>query len=170
MLTVIGATLFGASAASSDSIQVQSYQRASQTEECATQVGESPWQANWGTDSSWKPSWEQWANKGTGGWTCTRSIVWARSAPAHPSAECISLNLSSYHINFQSGWFLPASALVYLNPTCSGGVPAIGVSVVFAPAGYDATTLCLEAFGVLPNAYVHNLFGSNVFACDVQIT
>ena len=178
-LMVIAGTLLGANSASADSVQVQSYQRASQTEACVAQVGETPWQANWGTDSTWKPSWEQWANKGTGGWICTRSITWAitplltpaiSGAPARPSAGCTALNLNSYSINFQSGWFLPASALVYLNPICSNGMPAIGVSVVYAPAGYDATTLCLEAFGVLPNAYVHNLYGSNVFACDVQIT
>lgn len=73
-------------AASADSVQVQSYQRASQTEACAAQAGETPWQANWGTDSSWKPTWEQWANKGTGGWTCTRSITWARDSAARTYA------------------------------------------------------------------------------------
>jgi hypothetical protein len=66
-------------AASADSVQVQSYQRTSQTEACAAQPGEIPLQASWGPDSSWKPSWEQWANRSTGGWTCTRSITWARS-------------------------------------------------------------------------------------------
>ena len=77
---VITASLLGANAASADSIQVQSYQRASQDQACTAQPSETPWQANWGTDSSWKPSWEQWANGGKGGWTCTRSITWARDA------------------------------------------------------------------------------------------
>jgi len=45
------------------------------------QPGETPWQAAWGSDSTWKPTWEQWANQGAGGWTCTRSIVWAPDAP-----------------------------------------------------------------------------------------
>lgn len=79
-LAVIAAGLTLTPSASADSVQVQSYQRASQTEACAAQPGETPWQASWGPDSSWKPSWEQWANSGTGGWTCTRSITWARSA------------------------------------------------------------------------------------------
>jgi hypothetical protein len=78
-LAVVAAGLTLTPSASADSVQVQSYQRASQTEACAAQPGETPWQASWGPDSSWKPSWEQWANNGTGGWTCTRSITWARS-------------------------------------------------------------------------------------------
>lgn len=86
VLTLIGATLVGSNAASADSVQTQSYQRASQTEACVTQVAETPWQANWGTDSSWKPTWEQWANQGTGGWTCTRSITWARDSTARTYA------------------------------------------------------------------------------------
>ena len=79
LFMVVGA-LFGANVASADSVQYQSYQRASQTEACAAQVGETPWQASWGADSSWKPSWEQWANNGKGGWTCGRSITWARDS------------------------------------------------------------------------------------------
>jgi hypothetical protein len=78
-LAVVPVGLTWTPAASADSVQVQSYQRASQTGACAAQPGETPWQASWGPDSSWKPSWEQWANNGTGGWTCTRSITWARS-------------------------------------------------------------------------------------------
>ena len=55
---------------------------ASQSEACVAQAGETEWQESWGTDSSWKPSWEQWANGGRGGWTCTRSITWARTPVA----------------------------------------------------------------------------------------
>jgi hypothetical protein len=69
-----------APAASADSIWVQSYQRSSQTEECTHVPGETPWQASWGADSSWHPSYENWANAGRGGWTCTRSITWARDS------------------------------------------------------------------------------------------
>jgi hypothetical protein len=86
VLLVIAGCLFGANAASADSVWVQSYQRASSSEACVAQMGETPWQASWGTDSSWKPTWEQWANKGTGGWTCTRSITWARDSAARTYA------------------------------------------------------------------------------------
>ena len=80
VLVVVAGMLFGANVASADSVQYQSYQRASQTEACAAQPGETPWQASWGADSSWYPTWEQWANAGTGGWTCGRSITWARDS------------------------------------------------------------------------------------------
>ena len=85
-LAVVAAGLALTPSASADSVQYQSYGRASQTEACAAQVGETPWQASWGTDSSWKPSWEQWANAGKGGWTCTRGITWARDSVARTYA------------------------------------------------------------------------------------
>jgi len=81
-LIVVPAAMLSANAASADSIQVQSYQRANQEEACTTQPGETPWQASWGSDASWKATWEQWANGGKGGWTCTRSITWAKSSNA----------------------------------------------------------------------------------------
>ena len=82
VLLMIAATLFGANVASGDEVWHQSYQRGSQSEECVAQPGETPWQTSWGTDSSWKPSWEQWANEGQGGWVCSRSITWARDSAA----------------------------------------------------------------------------------------
>ena len=87
VLVVVAGMLVGANVASADSVQYQSYGRASQTEACAAQVGETPWQASWGADSSWSPSWEQWANNGTGGWTCGRSITWAKTPVAGGSSS-----------------------------------------------------------------------------------
>ena len=86
-LVMVAAMLFGANIATADSVWVQSYERTSQTEACAAQPGETPWQESWGADSSWSQSWEQWANGGKGGWTCTRSITWAQTpAPAASSS------------------------------------------------------------------------------------
>jgi hypothetical protein len=81
-LLVVAGMLLGARVAAADSVWVQSYQRASSAEACVAQPGETPWQAAWGSDSSWSPSWEMWANGGKGGWTCTRSITWARTPAA----------------------------------------------------------------------------------------
>lgn len=78
-LLMIVSGLVTINAAQADSVQVESYQRASQSEQCSAQPWQTPWQASWGPDASWGPSWEQWANAGSGGWTCTRQIVWARS-------------------------------------------------------------------------------------------
>jgi hypothetical protein len=82
VLVVLAGLLFGARVAAADSVWVQSYERSSQTQSCVGQPGETPWQASWGPDASWTKSWEQWANGGKGGWTCTRSITWARTPVA----------------------------------------------------------------------------------------
>ncbi len=79
-LVSVVAMLVGARVAVADSVWVQSYERTSQAQACVAQPGETPWQAAWGSDSSWTPSWEQWANAGKGGWTCTRAITWARDS------------------------------------------------------------------------------------------
>ena len=107
---VLAGSLAGAGAAAADSIQVQSYQRASATAACVAQPGETPWQANWGTDASWKPSWEQWANTGKGGWVCTRSITWAITpAPASSGGGSVT---------YRVGEIGPGGGLVFL---ISGG-------------------------------------------------
>ena len=111
VLVVVAGMLFGANVASADSVQYQSYQRASQSEACAAQVGETPWQASWGADSSWYPTWEQWANNGTGGWTCGRSITWAKTPVAASSG--------GGSVTYALGDIGPGGGLVFL---ISGGL------------------------------------------------
>jgi len=90
VLLMIAATLFGANVASGDEVWHQSYPRGSASEACVAQPGETPWQASWGTDSSWKPSWALWANEGQGGWVCDRSITWARTPVAAGSSSTVT--------------------------------------------------------------------------------
>jgi len=78
----ITAFLLGANSVQADSVWHQSYERSIQTQECVAQSWETPWQDSWGTNPGWSPSWEQWANNGEGGWTCNRSITWARDSAA----------------------------------------------------------------------------------------
>lgn len=111
LVMVAGAVLGGGSAAA-DSVWVQSYERSSETEECESPSWETPWQASWGTDTSWKPTWEKWANNGTGGWTCTRSITWART-PASSSSSGSSAR------SYALGDVGPGGGLVFL---ISGGL------------------------------------------------
>ena len=111
-LLILAATIFGANIATADSVWVQSYERSSQEEVCTPQPGETPWQESWGSDSSWTPSWEQWANGGKGGWTCTRSITWTRTAePASGSGGGSS-------VTYRVGETGPGGGLVFL---ISGG-------------------------------------------------
>ena len=109
-LAAVAAMLLGANVASGDEVWNQSYQRASQSEECVAQPGETPWQTSWGTDSSWKPSWAKWANEGQGGWVCDRSITWARTPVAAGSSSTVTYAL---------GDIGPGGGLVFL---ISGGL------------------------------------------------
>jgi len=86
-VVVLSSFPFAARVAVADSVWVQSYERTGQTQACVAQPGETPWQASWGPDSSWIPTWEQWANNGQGGWTCTRIIVWAKGLPASSPSD-----------------------------------------------------------------------------------
>lgn len=92
-IVMVTGALASAHIAQADQVQVQSYERASQTATC-----DSPpeslreWRGSWAnpydpvSGPAWHPSWEQWANNGNGGWTCTRSITWARSTAAAGSS------------------------------------------------------------------------------------
>ena len=105
-LVMVAGMLFGANIATADSVWVQSYERSSQTEACAAQPGETPWQASWGTDPSWSPSWEMWANNGNGGWVCTRSITWARTP--------IAASSGGGSVSYAVGDVGPGGGLVFL--------------------------------------------------------
>lgn len=111
-LLMLAATVFGANIATADPVWIQSYARASQTEVCVAQPGETEWQESWGTDSSWKPSWEQWANGGNGGWTCTRSIAWSKTS------ELASSDTGGSSMTYRVGETGPGGGLVFL---ISGG-------------------------------------------------
>lgn len=114
-LVSVAAMLMGARIASADEVWVQSYQRGSASEACVAQPGETTWQSSWGTDPTWKPSWEQWANAGQGGWTCTRSITWAKT----PVASSGSGGGSGGPVTYRVGDVGPGGGLVFL---ISGGL------------------------------------------------
>ena len=108
LVMVAGAVVGGGSAAAEQ--WVQSYERGSETEECESQPWETPWQASFGPDSSWSPSWGRWANGGKGGWICTRTIYWGGSTPASSGSSARSYALGDVG---------PGGGLVFL---ISGGL------------------------------------------------
>ena len=133
----IGGLLIGANAAAADSIKYESYQRASQSEECAAQPGETVWQASWGADSSWGPTWEQWANGGNGGWTCTRSMTWARTPVASGGGGVVSGGGGS--VSYAVGDIGPGGGLVFL---ISGGLTYEMAPKTWSGADDPALTWC----------------------------
>lgn len=81
---------------------------------------------------------------------CQRSIHWA-NVRSYPSAGCIltvSFFLGDYYANFGGGYFVPANYLLYTNSDCSTlSGQYFTIPIVYAPAGFDADTLCRETFG-----------------------
>jgi hypothetical protein len=134
---VAAGSLAAAKVASADSIQVQSYQRASQSEACAAQPGETAWQASWGSESSWTPTWEQWANGGKGGWTCTRSITWAKSPVPVSSGGGGSASASPVPVSSGGGGSASASPPVgqCLGAYCVGDIGPGGGLVFLISTG-----------------------------------
>lgn len=169
-LIVVGLLLGGASPASAAQVWIQGVQRPSADAACPASTGPAP-QSGW-IVTDWTPSWEQWANGGTGGWTCTRSITWAKDSPAPtpptvpddeaepedpgdpsdpPESLCFVYISGSYWVSFASGnpIALPASIL-YQNSGCTG--TAIEVSgtgyIVNAPDASAAGVLCGSGYTV----------------------
>jgi len=115
-LVVIAGLWFGATIATANSVQVQSYERANQTDTCDNPPESlSEWRAAWADPNdpisgpTWHPTWEQWANNGKGGWTCTRSVTWARTSTAAGSST----------VTYALGDIGPGGGLVFL---ISGGL------------------------------------------------
>ena len=160
-----GLTLAPSASAKSAEVQEQSYQRASQSEACAAQTGETPWQAAWGTDSSWHPTWEQWANGGTGGWTCTRSITWATGI------GCVQVLLGDLPdsipvwADFGFGYSLPAGMSTFADAGCTQPVELLASGDgVWAADPVEADARCNS---VWPDSYAFQfgLMTPNAFAC-----
>ena len=144
VLVVVAGMLFGARVAVADSVWYQSYGRVSQTEACTAQVGETPWQASWGADSSWYPTWEQWANEGTGGWTCGRSITWAKTPVAGGASSCATGG------PYALGDIGPGCGLVFL---ISGGLTYEMAPKTWSGAGTpDAQATWCDGLTYVPSA------------------
>lgn len=152
-ILAIGA-LCVASPAHADEVWFQSVGRASATAPCPDASFGTPWQSGWDpAEQAWRPSWGQWMNGGAGGFTCDRSITWAKNSP-YPSGGCVLYDDDSvqvYYVNFGGGWWL-GDTIRYNDPACTS-VYSVDVGttypadIVYAPAPWDGAALCREAFG-----------------------
>lgn len=161
----VAAVLVPASA-QADSVWHQSVGRASATATCPADDFGTPWQSNWDpAERPWRPSWSQWPNGGTGGFTCDRQITWARRA--HPVGYCQGAGSRFYQ--FGGGWYLDSLSnftqlTVYPNSTCTGGAGAgIYEQLVYAPAGFNPEALCTEATGFTITSPTS--LGGDVYRC-----
>ena len=80
---------------------------------------------------------------------CQRSILWA-NVPVYPSAGCILavVIFGNQYANFGGSFYVPANYSLFSDANCSSvSGTSFTVPIVYAPAGFDADTLCREAFG-----------------------
>lgn len=154
-LALTTAVAIAAPAAQARSSWFQSVGRASATAPCPDPSFGTPWQANWNPrEQEWRASWGQWMNGGRGGWTCDRTITWDPWT-RYPSARCVAFvdGSGAYFVNFGGGWSIGSgprytdaactSLLAWGNPSSTG---PINLFMVYAPAGFNASQLCREAF------------------------
>jgi hypothetical protein len=156
VLLVGGMALAGASPASADQVWQQSQGRVSADAACPSSDA-ADLETGW---SQWNKSYEMWMNHGQGGWTCTRSVTWAKDAiiaavedvvTPHPSGLCVLYVRAfigpDYYLNFAGGWSLPPRSTGYTSADCTTGAElSTGLWTVYAPDGFSAETLCREAF------------------------
>lgn len=166
-LVLAGAGLVAAAApAAADQVWYQGFERASADAPCAAPADETPWQDSFSGQREWTPSWAQWARGGEGGFVCERYIVWAKSGSTFPSAFCVQGSPIEW-VDFRGGWSLPVGSAVYDNADCATGLEGFsGYDIVYAPAGWDPSTLCLMAFGTDEDLLS---FGYDVWACKEYV-
>ena len=151
-IVAAGASLIFAPAAPAGTSWFQSVGRASATAACPDPTFGTPWQENWDpAERPWRPSWAQWMNSGTGGFTCDRTITWGQTT-SYPSAGCVAYE-DGYgkYVDFAGGWWL-GTTVRYNDADCTsvydpGSGPEYPANIVYAPAGFDGPALCQAAFG-----------------------
>ena len=141
VVVMAGTLAIGATPASATEtgVWVQSYQRPGPDAPCdSPKELDIAWQDSWGSPN-WTPSWEQWPNGGTGGWTCTRQIKWANVGPFGPGCV-LTQNL---FLDFGTQYTLPPGTYAFEDGGCTiGTISMTGVWAVYAPSEAQAQTLC----------------------------
>jgi hypothetical protein len=166
-------SVLAAPAASSNQTWVQSFQRSGPDAPCVAPAElDIVWQAGWTGSKDWTPSWEKWPNGGTGGWTCTRSITWAKDtpAPALPTAPSVKVTCvhatDPYWLDFGSGVTLPPDSIAYSDATCATPAAVTGIWFVYASNGEAAQGLCNA---VAPGTAALNEYDPGVFYIDPDL-
>lgn len=154
--------------ATADQVWTQSFGRSGPDAPCVTPAElDIEWQSSWGGSPEWSPSWEQWANDGEGGWTCTRQIVWARTALPK---NCVFLLAYSNSfpdsdgaglvawLDFGTQEFLGAGSVGYSDSLCTnvltyrGGDALLGTPVALVTDGNADTATRICADGGIPGS------------------
>jgi len=122
--------------------------------------------------SQWGQSWERWPNGGTGGWTCTRSITWARDSAAPDGAHipCSAWTTPDHFLRFDGVNALPIGTELYSDADCTtlSGSYTSYYWAVYANTRDEAQVICDS---VIFDHYAFNqlgldiVLGTHVWAC-----
>lgn len=159
-----GLALAGATPASAAQVWHQSIGRAPTSSACPT-LSPDDQAKGW---SQWAPSWEQWANDGKGGLTCTRSITWAHDTPTSaPLGGCT--NLGEGFVVLDPSGFLAPGTPIYDNETCTAPeVENIGDGFGYAvtSGGLSAATAICQAGNSSQDVSASPIDEYNLYSCD----
>lgn len=75
------------------------------------------------------------------------------AAPSLPSANCVYYIGNPRSFNFSGGYFIGIGSTVYNSTDCTGTPQVLGASYVYAPAPFNAVTLCELNNGAFTNAF-----------------
>jgi hypothetical protein len=164
---IVGGIAVGAApAASADQVWHQSIGRASQDSPCPTSTALDLVEG-W---SEWGSSWEKWPKAGTGGWTCTRSITWAKDSGR--SYTCAAWTAANLLLKFDGVNALPIGTPLYSDADCTtlSGSSTDYYWAVYASTVEGAQTICDRVTGDRTHVAFNRLgmdivLGTNVWAC-----
>lgn len=114
-------TVLSASSVSASQVWWQSVGRSSAAAQCP-ETSVSDRNHGW---TSWGASWEQWANSGSGGFTCTRSNVWdsgiadSNAGAPGPRAGCTLFTPAMGYVIVVDAHYVLANSLLYTDSSCN---------------------------------------------------
>ena len=162
LVVLLGSVGF-APLAAADQVWHQAFGRTSANSACPNSSADDV-AAGW---TQWGASWEQWPNSGTGGFTCTRTITWAKDSTG---AGCAQVEINTDPDvpgwgNFGSGYFVPRLSTKFIDPSCSVPSGFWNVNLVFATDHTLATQRCAAAVPGTVAGRV-DLLAPNINFCD----
>ena len=166
-LAVVAAGLLTAPTASAGQIWYQSVGRISQNSPCqASNVIDIA--TGW---TNWTGSYEQWPNGGRGGWTCTRSLLWANDSPIIQivtGAGCVLADTQAgSYANFGNQNFLAGSAPSYSDAACTTTNAFYIPELVYGTTLAAADAVCAANVPGRNNAASQPWSAPNVYVCVI---
>jgi hypothetical protein len=165
VIPVVAAGLLTAPSAHADQVWYQSVGRASAASTCQESTA-ADLAAGW---TKWLGTWERWMNAGAGGYTCARSLVWAKdSAPSQVGpAGCAQMYVppTGMSVNFASSNYLPRFSAVYNEGTCATVASMTNIGLVYATSQVQAQALCMANENL--DASQNLAMNPNIYACVI---